>query len=69
MKDRDKIIEESERILSENMPSPTEEGLGALHEMYLTLRGSGFSQYEGLWIVGYMLTDGSGKNFEEGENS
>jgi hypothetical protein len=61
----DAFKKEADRILSENMPTPSGEGLIALHELYTSLREAGFTQYESLWLIGYTFTDGSGKGFED----
>lgn len=65
--DKEKLLREADRILSENMPSPSQEGFNALHEMFLTLRNSGFAQYEALWVIAYIISNGSDKPMNEGE--
>jgi hypothetical protein len=56
---------EADRILAENMPTFTGEGFIAFHEMFLSLRGAGFSEYQSLWLMGYMLSNGSGQEFKD----
>ena len=63
----EELRKEADRILAENMPSPTVEGMNAAHEMYVSIRAAGFSKFEALWLIGYVLTGGSIPPEERGQ--
>jgi hypothetical protein len=41
------------------------EALGTVHEIYLTLKTAGFSEFQSLWIIGYVVSAGSRPQEEE----
>lgn len=55
----ERLAQVAEEILRGEMPSSMQEGVGAIHEMFLMLMGQGFTRLEALWISGYILIGGS----------
>lgn len=55
-KDEDHLKKESERLLLEGLPSEMQQATAAVHEVYTDLMGVGFTRFEALWIVGYIMT-------------
>ena len=65
-KDEDEMRKEANRLLSEGMPSEMEQGAIQLHTIYTDLKECGFTRFEALWIIGYMITQ-PGKVENNGE--
>jgi hypothetical protein len=61
MADEQEMRSEAERLLS-SAQLPAEgsltQGISVMHEVYLSLKESGFSEFQALWIIGYIITGG-----------
>lgn len=59
MADQEDVRVEAERLLAQGLPSQLIAATGGLHEMYLSLVGGGFTEFQALWIVGYVISGGA----------
>lgn len=55
-KDRDELSAEGERLLREGLPTEMGQATNSVHEVYCELKEAGFTRFEALWIVGYIMT-------------
>lgn len=53
----------------ENLDPTTEmaDSMIGMHELYTSMRAGGFSEYEALWLVGYIVCGGTGKEIDSDE--
>jgi len=65
-KNEDELRNESERLLREGLPTEMQQGTAALHEVYTDLKAVGFTRFEALWVVGYIMTQ-AGAVIEDGQ--
>lgn len=59
MPDNQDMHDEANRLLSENLPSGMIQAFGGMHEIYQSLRAGGFSEFQALWIIGYVISGGA----------
>lgn len=64
----DELRAEGERLLAEGMPTDNQQGTIALYSIYIDLKNAGFTKYEALWIIGYMMTGAGRAIIEDGDN-
>lgn len=57
--ENDDLRREAEALLSRaEFPSGLGEAASSLHEMYLSLKSGGFTEFQALWIIGYVCAGG-----------
>lgn len=67
-KDKDDMQSEADALLASiGLPEAGSlaEGIGAMHEIYVSLKAAGFTEFQSLWIVGYIITGGQKPPEEE----
>jgi len=59
----------AEQMLAGVLPGPIEEAGIIIFGLYETMRNGGFSEFQALWICGYVASSGSTSGFEQEETS
>lgn len=55
-KSKDELNAEGERLLREGLPTEMGQATNSIHEVYGELKEAGFTRFEALWIVGYVMS-------------
>lgn len=66
MPDNQDMRDEANRLLGVALPTELVMASNGLHEIYLTLRKGGFTEFQGLWIIGYIISGGNRPPEERG---
>lgn len=58
-KQEDDLRAVAEQLLrNADIPEGLAEGMASVHEIFLSLRRGGFTEFQALWLIGYVLGGG-----------